>query len=142
MDILDTERRSRVMAAIRSTGNLSTEVALARALRRNGVTGWRRHLPIRIGHLAIRPDFVFRKTRLAVFVDGCFWHQCPLHATLPATRRNQWRLKLKANKARDLRSNRALGGSGWRVLRIWEHAVVSNADACARRVLRANLGMH
>jgi len=142
MDIWSSEQRSRVMAAIRSTGNLSTEVSLARALRRNRIKGWRRHLAIRAGGHRIRPDFVFPAARLAVFVDGCFWHQCHLHAKLPATRRRMWLLKLGANKARDRRNTRALRNNGWKVLRIWEHAVKKSADACALRVLRANQGNH
>jgi DNA mismatch endonuclease (patch repair protein) len=96
-------------------------------------------MPIRADGRRIRPDFAFKAARLAVFVDGCFWHQCPLHSKLPATRRPAWLLKLRTNKARDRRNNRALRSIGWRVLRIWEHAVENNSNACAKRVLRAKL---
>jgi DNA mismatch endonuclease (patch repair protein) len=104
------------MARIRSRGNKDTELALMRLLRRHGVSGWRRNHPV-FG----RPDFVFPKTRVAVFVDGCFWHGCPKHSTVPATNRPFWKRKLTANKLRDRLVNRTLRRNGWRVVRIWEH---------------------
>jgi DNA mismatch endonuclease (patch repair protein) len=137
MDIWTAEKRSRVMAAVRPRGNLTTEVALTRALRRGSVTGWRRHLPIRVTRRVVRPDFVFPHAKLAVFIDGCFWHQCPLHATTPASRRSYWLPKLQANKARDRRQGRALRQKGWKVLRIWEHSVRRDADRCVRRIVGA-----
>jgi DNA mismatch endonuclease (patch repair protein) len=73
--------------------------------------------------LAVRPDFVFLKSRTAIFVDGCFWHGCPKHATQPANNRSFWKKKLAGNKARDWVVNRTLRRAGWRVLRIWEHAL-------------------
>ena len=69
----------------------------------------------------MRPDFVFRKQRTAIFVDGCFWHGCPKHATKPANNRAFWKKKLAGNKTRDRVVNRTLRRSGWRVVRIWEH---------------------
>ena len=68
-----------------------------------------------------KPDFVFRSHRLAVFVDGCFWHGCPLHATSPKTNADFWLKKLAANRTRDRLVSRTLRALGWRVLRIWEH---------------------
>ena len=73
--------------------------------------------------LAVKPDFVFRKERLVVFVDGCFWHGCPAHYTRPKARRAFWDAKIAANRARDRRVDRALRASGWRVLHVWEHAL-------------------
>jgi DNA mismatch endonuclease (patch repair protein) len=73
--------------------------------------------------LAVRPDFVFRQARLAVFVDGCFWHGCPKHATQPKNNRAFWHRKLSANKTRDRLVNQTLRRAGWRVLRIWEHTL-------------------
>jgi DNA mismatch endonuclease (patch repair protein) len=122
------------MAKVRSRGNLTTEVSLAKALRRNGVTGWRRHRPIAIGNRFVRPDFVFPKKRLAVFVDGCFWHACPWHGTTPTARRVYWISKFEANKARDRRDGKALRKRGWKVLRIWEHNLRWDADGCARKI--------
>ena len=71
--------------------------------------------------LTVRPDFVFRKQRTVIFVDGCFWHGCPKHATRPANNRVFWRRKLAGNKTRDRVVTRTLRAQGWRVLRIWEH---------------------
>jgi len=90
-DVFTKRKRSQVMSRIRSRGNKDTEVALARILRREGVTGWRRQLALRFAgnqspitkpqsRITIRPDFVFPKLRVAVFVDGCFWHGCPKHS--------------------------------------------------------------
>ncbi|MBX3731229.1 MAG: hypothetical protein KF791_01400 [Verrucomicrobiae bacterium] len=147
-DVFTQARRSEVMARIRSHGNADTELALAKLLLANGISGWRRQLQVRIVErgtrsssrgneaqtanrksvrassrrlLRVRPDFVFRQVRLAVFVDGCFWHGCPKHATQPKGNAAFWRRKLAANRARDRRVNRVLRAAGWCVLRIWEH---------------------
>jgi len=69
----------------------------------------------------VRPDFVFHARRIAVFVDGCFWHGCPQHATRPKHNASFWRKKLAANRDRDRLVTRTLRARGWRVLRIWEH---------------------
>ena len=66
-------------------------------------------------------DLVFRRERLAVFVDGCFWHGCPEHATTPTANRDFWRTKLDRNRARDRETDDALAEAGWAVIRIWEH---------------------
>jgi DNA mismatch endonuclease (patch repair protein) len=78
-----------------------------------------------VSRLSVRPDFVFRKSRTAIFVDGCFWHGCPRHATWPAHRAAWWRRKIEGNKTRDRLVNRTLRRSGWRVVRIWEHQLQS-----------------
>ena len=142
-DVFTKRKRSEVMSRIRSRGNRGTELALAKLLRAHGITGWRRHREIRKAEsgkqkFKVRPDFVFRRARLAVFVDGCFWHGCPKHATWPVGNAAFWQNKLAANKARDRRVNRALRAAGWRVLRIWEHELksgVRNAERETARVL-------
>ncbi|HXG47035.1 MAG TPA: very short patch repair endonuclease [Methylomirabilota bacterium] len=142
-DVFTQRKRSAVMARIRSRGNRDTELALARLLRAHGITGWRRHLEIRspkseIRRLRVKPDFVFRRERLAIFVDGCFWHGCPQHATWPANRAAWWRRKIEGNQARDRLVNRALRRAGWRVLRLWEHELArKNRKRLLRRVERA-----
>lgn len=115
-DVFTPAKRSQVMSRIRGKGNKDTELALAALLRRNGITGWRRHAPV-IG----RPDFVFRRQRLALFVDGCFWHQCPRHSNIPVNNRAFWLKKFESNRRRDRHVARALRGLGWNVLRVWEH---------------------
>jgi DNA mismatch endonuclease, patch repair protein len=148
-DVFSKAKRSQVMSRIRSRGNKETELALAKLLRRYGIQGWRRHFEIRGRGAALRrprtarrsvptktgahgvtrptfrvkPDFVFPKHRLAVFVDGCFWHSCPKHATKPKNNASFWRRKLAGNKRRDWLVNRTLRRAGWRVFRIWEHAL-------------------
>jgi DNA mismatch endonuclease (patch repair protein) len=116
------------MARVRGRGNKSTEEKLARLFRQAGIKGWRRHL-----RLPGTPDFVFPKERLIIFVDGCFWHGCPRHATFPATRRAFWLKKFDDNKARDRRVNRELHRLGWRVLRLWEHEL-KNPNRCLTRL--------
>ena len=120
------------MSRIRSRGNKDTELVLAKLFRANGITGWRRSAPV-FG----KPDFIFRKQRLTVFVDGCFWHGCPQHATKPRTNAAFWRKKFTANKARDLLVNRTLRKAGWRVIRIWEHELERKHLPKALRKLRA-----
>ena len=68
-----------------------------------------------------RPDFVFRQSRLAIFIDGCFWHTCPYHGRQPDSNKRYWSKKLSRNKDRDAFVSKALKGLGWRVVRIWEH---------------------
>ena len=131
-DIYSKAKRSEVMSRIRGKGNKDTEVALAKLFRANGITGWRRHYPI-----TGRPDFAFPKQKLAVFVDGCFWHGCRKHGVQPKGNKEFWLSKLAANKARDQKVNRLLRAKGWRVLRIWEHDLAKSRQASTmRRVLR------
>lgn len=88
--------------------------------------------------IVIRPDFVFRAERLAVFVDGCFWHGCPKHATWPRQNAAFWRAKIEGNIARDRRVDRALRAAGWRVLHLWEHALTPrHAARTVSRLRRA-----
>ena len=108
------------MGLVRSSGNRSTEAVLVELFRQGRVTGWRRRLD-----LPGRPDFAFRKSRLAVFVDGCFWHGCPKHLRLPATNRRYWVQKIGRNAARDRTVRRTLIGRAWQVVRIWEHDLVT-----------------
>jgi DNA mismatch endonuclease (patch repair protein) len=126
-DVFSTIKRSKVMAAIRSKGNKGTELKLALIFRTYGIRGWRKHLK-----LPGTPDFAFPKRRLAVFVDGCFWHGCPWHGHKPNSNRVFWRRKLDRNKARDKRVTKALRRAGWHVLRIWEHQLVDAARVAAR----------
>jgi DNA mismatch endonuclease (patch repair protein) len=130
MDIFAPEKRSEVMAAIRSKGNKTTEIALARAFRAMSVKGWRRHVSV----AGFKPDFVFPKERLVVFVDGCFWHLCPIHGSVPKSNRDFWLKKLRANAERDARTDAAIRTRGWRVVRFWEHEVKKDVFLCVDTV--------
>lgn len=119
------------MSLVRGKGNKATELVLAKHFRAHGIKGWRRHYAV-VG----KPDFAFPRQRIAVFVDGCFWHRCPKHGRLPRSNRSFWIPKLEQNKARDRRTTRALRAQQWRVVRIWEHEL-RDPEAALRRVLRA-----
>jgi DNA mismatch endonuclease (patch repair protein) len=112
------EGRSRLMAAVRSRGNRTTEMRFVRLCRKAAIAGWRRHVP-----LPGRPDFVFRKPRVAVFVDGCFWHGCPRCYRAPRTNAAFWERKVRGNLLRDRLIAKQLRASGWTVVRIWEHSL-------------------
>lgn len=132
-DVFDKAKRSEIMSRIRGHGNKDTELALLRLLRTNRITGWRRSQPV-FG----RPDFVFPGLKVAVFVDGCFWHSCPRHSNLPMNNRSFWERKLLINKRRDRLVNRRLRAEGWLVLRIWEHDLTRrNEMNVLKRVLAA-----
>jgi DNA mismatch endonuclease (patch repair protein) len=113
---LSAESRSRIMRAIRSQGNMSTEVRFASLLRGAHLTGWRRHQ-----QLPGRPDFVFKAQRLAIFIDGCFWHACPRCSQEPHENQGYWGPKLARNRQRDRQVSAELRLAGWTVIRIWEH---------------------
>lgn len=104
------------MSRIRGAGNRGTELKLVEIMKAQSITGWRRG-----SKLEGKPDFVFPKLRLTVFVDGCFWHGCPKHATWPKNNAEFWRKKIERNMERDQEVNRILRRKGWRVFRIWEH---------------------
>lgn len=123
------------MSRIRGSGNKGTELRLIEIFRAHGITGWRRG-----SRLPGKPDFVFPTRKLAVFVDGCFWHGCPRHATRPKTNAAFWLAKLARNRARDRAVGRLLRRRGWRVLRVWEHALRRRDEARMVGRLRQALG--
>jgi len=135
-DVFTKAKRSQVMSRIRGHGNKETELALVKLFRANGITGWRRHQP-----LFGKPDFTFRRERVIVFVDGCFWHGCPRHSNMPVNNRRFWEKKLTANKRRDRLVTKTLRQQGWRVLRIWEHDLTTNKKAVVRKMKRF-IGLH
>lgn len=108
------------------------ELALRRELHRRGLRYFVSRRPI--PELRRTADLVFPRARVAVFVDGCFWHGCPEHHTVAKTNASFWAEKLRANRARDAETTQRLEEAGWRVLRFWEHEDVA---ACADQVQRA-----
>lgn len=135
-DVFDKAKRSDVMSRIRGHGNKGTELALMQLFRIHRINSWRRRQPV-FG----RPDFVFPKLKVAVFVDGCFWHGCPRHSNLPVKNRPFWQRKLKGNKLRDRRVNRLLRAQGWVVLRIWEHELTRRNELKALKRIRIALAL-
>ena len=131
MHLRTTKARSQLMSKIRSRGNKETELRLVAMLRQAGIIGWRRHQAI-MG----TPDFTFRSAHVVVFVDGCFWHACPLCFKPPKTNRPYWRAKIARNIRRDRTVTRALRNSGWRVIRIWSHQL-SKPNAVMARLREA-----
>ena len=132
-DVFTTAKRSAVMALIRSRGNRATELRMIALFRERGITGWRRGV-----RLFGKPDFVFRGARVAVFVDGCFWHGCPRHGTQPANNRAFWAAKFFRNKERDRAVTRTLRAAGWRVIRVWECGLArQRAGRTVARITRA-----
>jgi len=129
-DIFTKAKRSAVMSRIRGRGNKDTELALMKIFRQHDITGWRRNQKI-FG----KPDFLFRHQRLALFVDGCFWHGCPRHCKIPTGNRAFWKKKFATNKARDHRVNRELRKLGWQVVRIWEHDLALPINSRLSRIL-------
>jgi DNA mismatch endonuclease (patch repair protein) len=110
------------------------EVRLRSLLHRRGHRFRKDHL-VRVGTVRVRPDVVFTRWKVAVFVDGCFWHGCPDHQSFPKSNRDYWVPKLAANVERDRRVDAALGEAGWVVVRIWEHEDVERAVAAVGDVL-------
>lgn len=126
-----TAGRSRNMAAIRRR-DTKPEVELRSALHRRGYR-FRKDYPIRVEGKLIRPDIAFTKQRVAVFIDGCFWHSCPDHGRQPSVNGGYWSPKLEGNAIRDREQAAALRAAGWTVVRFWEHedheAVVAGVEA-------------
>jgi DNA mismatch endonuclease (patch repair protein) len=128
-DIMSPETRSAVMSRIRGKGT-KPEVAVELALR-----GTNLQFEMHAADLPGRPDFVIREARVAVFIDGDFWHGRNF-ADWRLKLSEKWETKIASNMARDRRNRRALRASGWTVIRIWEHQVKADTARCARRVLR------
>lgn len=126
-DVYDQQKRSALMASIRSQGNRSTELRLVELLRRSKIKGWRRHQD-----LPGRPDFIFRDQHVAIFVDGCFWHGCSRCRSIPSTRRRFWKDKISSNQRRDKVVAKQLRTDGWIVLRVWEHELKSEQVVAAK----------
>lgn len=134
-DVRASPGRRRNMQAIRRR-DTRPELALRKALHAAGYR-YRCDYRIDVAGGRARPDIAFTRPRLAVFVDGCFWHSCPEHGRTPQANTDYWARKLERNRSRDQANTRALQAAGWLVLRIWEHTDVSDAVAIVRRTLPA-----
>jgi len=126
--------RSENMSRIRAE-NTTAELILRAALEQVGLQG-EAHGRTPVG----RPDLVLESKRVAVFIDGCFWHGCPLHYVRPRTREAFWSAKLEENVGRDRRQTQGLCQAGWRVVRVWEHEVYEGLEQVVARVELASAG--
>lgn len=129
VDTVSKDVRSRVMRCIPSKGT-KPEVLMRLALVRGRLRGWRMH---KIG-LPGKPDFIFEKKKLAIFIDGCFWHGCRDCYRGPKSNKRYWVSKLRLNKARDKRNSKLLLSRGWRILRLWEHQARAEASDCVKKI--------
>lgn len=124
----------KVMLGNRSESGI--ERVVRSQLHRRGLR-FRKHAQALPG-LRCRPDIVFTKANVAVFVDGCFWHRCPVHGTSPKANASYWKPKLDANVARDRRNDAALASAGWTVLRFWAHQPVDEIVKTVIAVVEAS----
>lgn len=129
-DVFDADKRSAIMRQVKSSRNKTTELRLIGVFRQSGITGWRRNYPVK-GH----PDFVFLDKRIAVFVDGCFWHGHDCRNTRPEANKDYWQKKRDRNIKHDREITRMFEARGWTVLRIWE----CELNKCNRSLLQEKL---
>jgi DNA mismatch endonuclease (patch repair protein) len=115
-DVFSKAKRSEVMSRILSVRNERTEQRLLSIFKKHRITGWRRRRKI-----SGSPDFIFTEQRVCVFVDGCFWHCCPLHGRIPTSNIGYWKPKLERTQRRDKLITRKLRNRGWVVVRFWQH---------------------
>lgn len=129
-DTFNKTERSEIMRKVKSHGNKSTELRLIELFQKNGITGWRRNYPVK-GH----PDFVFLDRKVAVFVDGCFWHGHDCRNTHPESHKEYWQKKRERNMRHDKEVTALFEARGWVVLRIWECELKKvNIDQTAERI--------
>ena len=127
-DVLTQEQRKFNMSRIRGK-DTGPEVKLRKLLFANGFRGYRIHY-----NLPGKPDIVFVKKKIAIFVDGCFWHKCPVCFQEPATRKEFWMKKIQSNVKRDEKVNELLKNDEWNVIRFWEHDVRKKPDEIVKKI--------
>lgn len=133
-DVYDKAKRSAVMSKVRSKGNKSTELKLIELFRAAGLTGWRRNYPVKG-----KPDFVFPKYSVAVFVDGCFWHGHDCRNTRPRENSEYWTKKRERNILHDTEITTLFESRGWTVLRIWECELKKANESATLEKIKSSL---
>ena len=128
-DVLTEAQRKHNMSQIRGK-NTKPEIKLRKLLWSQGIRGYRIHF-----NLPGKPDIVFTKKKIAIFIDGCFWHKCPIDFQEPETRKEFWMKKINSNVERDERTTKKLQGDGWTVLRFWEHEVRKKPEDVVKRII-------
>lgn len=129
MDNLTKEQRQKNMQNIRSEGSVA-EQKVMRELKKRKIY-FAKHVRKIIG----KPDIVFRRKKIAVFVDSDFWHGHPERFIMPKTNREYWEAKISRNIQRDKEVNNELESQGWRVIRLWEYDIKKNFDECIEEIL-------
>jgi DNA mismatch endonuclease, patch repair protein len=129
-DVLTPEQRKKNMSHIRGK-NTRPEIKLRKLLWSQNIRGYRIHY-----NLPGKPDIVFIKKKIAIFIDGCFWHKCPLDFQEPETRKEFWMKKINSNVERDERTTKSLQEDGWKVLRFWEHDVRKKPEDVVEKIFR------
>lgn len=124
VDVLTKEQRSYNMSRIRGR-DTKTEIAMRKLLYTKGLRRYRVNFK-----LPGKPDIVFTKYKIAVFIDGCFWHKCPKCFIEPETNKDFWMNKINSNVERDAETNDILTKRGWKVIRFWEHEINKNINKC------------
>ena len=122
----------KMMQGVRGRGNLTTEARLRGGLVNAGVNGWQIHNNLLKG----TPDFYFPRENIAIFVDGCFWHGCPICGHVPKKNSSFWQMKIIRNKVRDEKTNKFLRSHGTSVIRFWEHELADSLSRCVEKVIR------
>lgn len=131
MDNLTRAQRRKNMQNIRSTGTAS-ETLIMRALRSKNI-----YFAKNVKSIIGKPDIVFRRKKIVVFIDSDFWHVHPRRFIMPQSNKRYWKEKIRRNKKRDSAVNKKLIKSGWKVIRIWEYDVKRKADKCIKKILKA-----
>jgi DNA mismatch endonuclease (patch repair protein) len=128
-DVLTQEQRKLNMSRIRAK-NTGPEVKLRKLLFAEGVRGYRIHF-----NLPGKPDIVFTKKKIVIFIDGCFWHKCPVCFQEPETRKEFWMKKINSNVERDEKIDNQLLKQGWIVIRIWEHEIKKEPENAVKKII-------
>lgn len=135
-DVFEKSKRSEIMKKVKSRNNKSTELRLIELFGKNHIIGWKRNYPVK-GH----PDFVFLPKRVAVFVDGCFWHGHDCRNTRPSDNQEYWQKKRERNIKHDIEITRMFEKRGWHVVRIWECELKPQSEDVLLRKIKTILGI-
>lgn len=130
VDVFSKKKRSEIMSVIRSKGNRTTEWRIRSRLISARLFGWK----VNDSGVFGRPDFVFREEKIAIFVDGYFWHGCKRCRSIPSSNHKFWLTKIERNQARDRLVNRTLKKDDWCVIRFWEHQVRKDPVGCIKKI--------
>ncbi|MEZ7892706.1 MAG: very short patch repair endonuclease [Candidatus Wallbacteria bacterium] len=128
-DTVDKQTRSKIMQKVKSF-DTSIEVKLRKELWKHEIKGWRKNYKKLIG----KPDIVFTKYKIAIFINGCFWHGCPKCYRLPQTNKKYWINKVNKNTLRDKNNIKILMKIGWTVINFWEHEINNNILKCINKI--------